>query len=87
MGPRRIIDALLRRLRVALEEVEDFNPGEIPFDNRYNWIGMNLERLMRDPRCRVRPSYIWGVLQGAALGKVLGHRRVSIVELGVAAGV
>jgi hypothetical protein len=86
IGPRRIIDALLRRLRIAIEEVEDFNPGEIPFDNRPDWIGMNLERLMRDPRCRVRPPYIWGVLQGAALGKVLGHRRVSIIELGVEAG-
>jgi len=47
---------------------------------------MHLEQLMRDPLCRRRPGYIWGVLQGAALGKVLGLRRVSVIEFGVATG-
>ncbi len=86
MMTRRIVDALLRRLRRALDEVEEFRWEEVPFDNHPHWIGMKLEHLMRDKGCRSKPGYIWGVLQGAALGKVLGMQRVSVIEFGVAGG-
>jgi len=41
---------------------------------------------MRDRLCSKNPPYIWGVLQGAALGKVLGYKRISVLEFGVAGG-
>lgn len=41
---------------------------------------------MRNPICRKHEAYIWGVLQGAALGKVLGHERILVIEFGVAGG-
>lgn len=58
----------------------------IPFDNSYKWLWFGMERLMKDPVAAKRPHYVWGVLQGAALGKVLGHARVSVMEIGVAGG-
>ena len=81
----RVRDTLVRRLRRWLEEVEELS-AEIPFDNRSDWIGMTLERFMQDPLCRAKAPYIWGVLQGCALGKVLGLSRVSVMEFGVASG-
>ena len=86
MGPRHIAGGLLRRLRRVIENLEDYRPVDIPFDNRSDWIGMTLQRLMQDSLCRRKPSYIWGVLQGSALGKVLGYRSVSVIEFGVAGG-
>lgn len=41
---------------------------------------------MLDPVARRRPPYIWGLLQGCALGKVLGYKSVSVIEFGVAGG-
>lgn len=86
MGTRRIIGVFLRRLRAALAKLEESDPREVPFDNSYDWIGSNLERLMQDPLFRWKAHYIWGVFQGCALAKVLGYRRVSVIEFGVAAG-
>ena len=88
MGARRIIGLSLRRLRAALAElaVDETDHREIPFDNTYDWLGLNLERLMKDPLFRWKPHYVWGVLQGCALAKVLGYKRASVIEFGVAAG-
>ena len=41
---------------------------------------------MRDEQCARRPSYPWGVLQGAALAKVLAVPRISVLEFGGAGG-
>ena len=58
----------------------------IPFDNSYMWIGQTFRRMLADPLGgRYRP-YAWGVLQGAALAKVLGYARISVIEFGVAGG-
>ena len=58
----------------------------IPFDNSYAWIGQAFRQILSDPLGgRYRP-YAWGVLQGAALAKVLGQSHVSVVEFGVAGG-
>jgi hypothetical protein len=47
---------------------------------------MAFEKLILDPQISTRAPYIWGVLQGVALGKVLGMDRVSVLEFGVAGG-
>ena len=31
-----------------------------------------------------KPDYIWGVLQGAVLGKILDIEKISVIEFGVA---
>lgn len=59
---------------------------EIPFDNSYRWLWASMEKLMDDPVAARRPHYIWGTLQGIALGKVLGIDRLSVIEVGVAGG-
>jgi hypothetical protein len=74
-----------RRIKDWLQEPEATVSG-VPFDNRYTWLGATFEKLMRDPLCAKRPNYLWGVLQGVALGKVLGKESVSIIEFGVAEG-
>jgi hypothetical protein len=86
---KRILKRLLmlpyRRIKDWLQEPEATVSG-VPFDNRYSWLGATFEKLMRDPLCAKRPNYLWGVLQGVALGKVLGKESVSIIEFGVAEG-
>jgi hypothetical protein len=59
---------------------------EVPFDNTGAWVGYAFQELMKDDLCRRKPMYAWGVLQGAALGKVLGMKKVSALEFGVAGG-
>jgi hypothetical protein len=61
-------------------------PPDVPFDNRDEWMHASYLRLNQDPLCSKRPQYIWGVLEGAALGKVLGLERISVIEFGVARG-
>jgi hypothetical protein len=58
----------------------------VPFDNRYQWLNYAFARLIKNPRCKERPQYAWGVLQGAALAKVLRIPRISVIEFGVAGG-
>src|SRR5262249_28021182 len=91
MTLRRAIRSSVRGLKRWLQE-EDQRPGDADasviaaFDNTYPWLQAAFRKLMQDPVCGKRPPYIWGVLQGAALGKVLGLERVSVMEFGVAGG-
>lgn len=73
----------LRRLRRLLG-YELYEPA--PVDNTYEWLNYSFLEILRDNRSATRPSYIWGVLQGASLAKVLGLPRVSVIEFGVAGG-
>lgn len=83
---KRYLRAALRRTQQWLDESNE-RPGEtIPFDNEYGWINASFERLVQDEMCARKQPYLWGVLQGVALGKVLGLKRVSVIELGVAGG-
>ena len=91
MGIKGIIRSFVSGVRGWLDEAE--SAGDAPpriepieFDNSYKWLWTSMEILMRDPVASKRPHYVWGVLQGAALGKVLGHTRVSVMEIGVAGG-
>ena len=61
-------------------------PEPIPFDNSYQWLGASFETLMKDPVCARRPQYVWGVLQGAALAKVIGVEEITVIELGLGGG-
>lgn len=86
MAVRRAVTSLLRRLLGRLEKKSEPLYEEIPFDNRYDWLGASFRKIRTDPFCAAKPAYVWGVLQGAALGKVLGLDRVSVIEFGVAGG-
>jgi hypothetical protein len=49
-------------------------------------LAASFEDLMKDSACSLRPQYVWGMLQGAALASVLGVKEISVIELGVGAG-
>jgi hypothetical protein len=93
MTLKRALRAAQKRIKRWLEK-EDHAPEArppVPFDNSYVWIRATFLRLMRDPHFARRPvtrksGYVWGVLQGVGLAKVLGLRRVSVIEFGVAGG-
>jgi hypothetical protein len=79
-GARRLARRVLPR---AVVDTLRSPPG---FDNSYPWLNHAFARVVRDTRCALRPQYAWGVLQGAALARVLGVPRVSVLEFGVAGG-
>jgi hypothetical protein len=93
MTLKRTFKSALKCMQHWLEETDyapEANPP-MPFDNSYVWIRASFQRLMRDPHFARRPvtrkpGYLWGVLQGVGLAKVLGIDRVSVIEFGVAGG-
>lgn len=80
---KKILRGALRRVKRWLSEEPRGATQLPPFDNSLEWIRPAFRQL--EPVCP-RPNYIWGTLQGVALAKVLGHRRVSVIEFGVAGG-
>jgi hypothetical protein len=53
----------------------------------YDWLNRTLfPQILAEGKGRFRPQYTWGVLQGVNLAKVLGKKRVSVIEFGVAGG-
>jgi hypothetical protein len=85
MNLKRPIKKVLKGAKHWLLD-EDPQIIEVPFDNRDEWMQYAFLKLSRDPVCNRRPQYIWGVLQGAALGKVMGYKQISVMEFGVAGG-
>lgn len=83
---KKSIKTSVMALRRWLAENEQINSSEIAFDNRYEWLGASFHKVAKDPICVRKRAYIWGVLQGAALGKVLGYEKISVIEFGVAGG-
>jgi hypothetical protein len=85
---KRAVLRVVYRLQRWLEFDDPYAREEasVPFDNGYPWIRSSFRRLMHDPLCQKRPYYLWGVLQGAALAKVLGIPRIAVIEFGVAGG-
>lgn len=79
MSPKDSIKELLKNLYYG-------NWASVPFDNTYCWLGYTFQELMKDSVCSWKPMYIWGVVQGAALARVLGVHEISVIELGVAGG-
>ena len=86
MKVRKVLKGAWRRAKRWLNEGEEREIPSVPFDNTYAWLVPSFKKLHRDPVCALMPAYIWGCLQGAALGKVLGMERVSVIEFGVAGG-
>jgi hypothetical protein len=78
MRVRKALKAALRRMRRWLDEGEAEEIPSVPFDNTYTWLRPSFQKLHQDPACARKPAYIWGCLQGAALGKILGMERVSV---------
>jgi len=85
MSIRKPIRMVARGLKRWLLDEKQTYP-EVPFDNRDDWMRFAYLKLKQDPVCNRRPWYIWGVLQGAALSKVLGIEHISVIEFGVAGG-
>jgi hypothetical protein len=92
---KRTIGGAIRRARHYLAKLEadssasqtqeaehDGDQDEFAFQ-RLNPI---FKKLAAEADCSSRPYYVWGVVQGADLGKALGMERVSVVEFGVAGG-
>jgi hypothetical protein len=85
---KAIVKPMVARLRYWLDEFDEdrSKPAEVPFDNGYEYLRYAFCDLMTDAVCRRKPMYVWGVLRGTALARVLGIRRVSVIEFGVAGG-
>jgi hypothetical protein len=88
-----IAKAILPRNAVNfLKRVRGESWPPVPFDNVYEWLNyafsdlFNESTLIKHGYRSRKPMYAWGVLQGAALAKVLGLPRVSVIEFGVACG-
>jgi len=58
----------------------------IPFDNTFPWLNHAFSELIGHASFNRRPSYVWGVIQGAALARVLKIPKISVIEFGVAGG-
>lgn len=81
---KKILRWALRKAKRWLAEEPTVEEEALPpFDNNPQWLRPAFQRINR--ACQ-RPSYVWGVLQGVALAKVLGYPRVSVAEFGVAGG-
>lgn len=83
---KKMLKTVLRGAKRWLTEESEPPPAPIPFDNSYAWIGQSFRDILRDPLGGRYRAYAWGVLQGATLAKILGHRRMSVFEFGVAGG-
>jgi len=77
-------DRVANALRALRGPVAAYPP--VPFDNTYEWLNYTFLELLKDNSCASKPMYAWGVAQGAALAKVLGIPRISVIEFGVASG-
>lgn len=82
--PKRIRDDL-RTLRRLIGYIDY---PQVPFDNTYAWLNWAFSQVNNNasPLCKRMPQYIWGIAQGAALARVLGETRISVIEFGVAHG-
>ena len=85
---KRLIWPIVERLHDWLDQLDGqlATPPEVPFDNTYMWLRHAFHEILKDELCARKPMYVWGIVQGAALGKVLGIPRISVIEFGVAGG-
>lgn len=80
--PKRMVNKIIALRHLIRQKLHAY----VPFDNMYPWLNYAFLQVMRDPDCATRPQYVWGVVQGTALAKVLGISRISVIEFGVAGG-
>jgi len=83
LGPiKTLLQDIIRLKRVWYKEYLRV----IPFDNTLSVLGHMFLKLIEDNRIALKPMYAWGVLQAAALAKVLKLPSISVIEFGVAGG-
>jgi hypothetical protein len=80
---RKAIKPFILNLKNLLETVNywELEDKDIPFDNNGPWVNKQFMKLYYKNRNSHKPEYLWGILQGAALGKVLGYDRISVMNL------
>lgn len=83
---KKILPGKLVNRLIALSRFFGRHYAPPPLDNTYEWLNYAFLEIMKDDHCARRPAYVWGVVQGAALAKVLGVTRISVIEFGVAGG-
>jgi hypothetical protein len=84
---KKTMRAAIRKVRRWLEEeevVENDNHGAPPFC--YADLNILSKKINDQNGGLQRPDYAWGALQSVNLAKVLGVKRVSFIEFGVAGG-
>src|SRR6516164_3326984 len=83
LGPiKKLFKDIVRLKRLSYKEYW----RAVPFDNTYPWLSHVFLKLIGDKRIALKPMYAWGVLQAAALAKVLKLPSISVIEFGVAGG-
>ena len=82
---RQLVRRSLMRLRRWLRAEESARSWG-PRDSAYPWLNDQYLRILAKGLRVPRGNYIWGVLHGTYLAKVLQIPRVSVLELGVGTG-
>jgi hypothetical protein len=83
---KRVLRGAIRRTQLWLKEepvVPKIECGEPPFS--YDNANRFFTKIVMEDGLR-RPHYVWGALHGVNLAKVLGYKKVSFIEFGVAGG-
>jgi hypothetical protein len=93
---KKAIGGVIRRTRSYVRRLESDSDGSTDNSKEsrkadqdeyaYQRLNPIFKKLASEPTCAARPYYVWGVLQGAHLGKALEIARVSVIEFGVAGG-
>jgi hypothetical protein len=79
---KTIVRAALAGVKHWLAEEPSQEEPALPFDNHYP----RIRQVFQQIKVGDHKAYAWGVVQGLALAKALGHKRVSVIEFGVAGG-
>src|SRR5262245_35619699 len=82
----QFLRAGLRRSRAAINAIDPAGGNHSNPVFAYAELNKALLRLISAAPNVLRPSYTWGVLQGAHLAGALGIGRISVIEFGVAGG-
>ena len=85
-GVRQILAQIERWYREDREEETKRVPNFDQESTVYPWLNYLLVKILREKGRVCRPHYTWGVLHAAHLAKVLGIKRISVIEFGVAGG-
>jgi hypothetical protein len=80
---KKVFRAAVRRTKKWLEE-PDTGRAIDKATSLYGWLNDQCVNVLE--QVHRRPNYVWGVVHALGLAEVLGIRRVSVIELGVAGG-
>ena len=85
---KRMLKKLLRggarRIREWLQDDPIEQTAVTENQPRYQWLNDQFMKVSQE--IEQKKHYVWGVIQGAGLAQVLGVRRISVIEFGVAGG-